>query len=152
MHEVAERLLGGPVDSELSVTNVDKPSLDFTEMAARLALFPADHVVWLTRAPTFVEKSRLFPGVTFVVGADTITRIGEPRYYGGDTAARDRAIAEIAGNGCRFLVFGRQTAERFETLDALELPAALRSLCTGVAETDFREDISSTELRRQDKE
>ncbi len=150
MHQVAERLLAGSVDSELSVTNVDKPSLDFTEIAARLALFPADHVVWLTRAPTFVEKSRLFPGVTFVVGADTITRIGEPRYYSGDTAARDRAIAEIAGNGCRFLVFGRQTAERFETLDALELPAALRSLCTGVAEADFREDISSTELRRRD--
>jgi len=150
MHEVAERLLAGPVDCELSVTNVDKPSLDFTEMAARLALFSADHVVWLTRAPTFVEKSRLFPGVTFVVGADTITRIGEPRYYGGDPAARDRAIAEIAGAGCRFLVFGRQTEQRFETLDALVLPAALRSLCTGVAEADFREDISSTELRRRD--
>ena len=137
-----------PVEWELSITNVDKPPLDYHEMRLRAAQFPADASLWLTRAPTFVEKARIFPGATFIVGADTIARIAEPRYYGGDPVACQQAFAAIAAAGCRFLVFGRKIAERFETLGDLSLPPTIKAICDEVSPSAFRADISSTELRR----
>lgn len=147
--ELAEQMLGVVVEPEISILNVDKPPLDYLEIASRLEQFGGERAVWLSRAPTFEEKSRLFPGATFVVGADTLRRIADPRYYGGDIQACNLAIERIAGRGCRFLVFGRAEQGRFVTLDQLELPQQLRQICRGVAEADFRDDISSTELRRQ---
>jgi hypothetical protein len=69
---------------EISVTNVDKPPLAGETVRHRLAQFAWKSPVELTRAPTFVEKSRLFPGTTFVVGADTAERLFGAQYYGGD--------------------------------------------------------------------
>jgi hypothetical protein len=149
MAALAEQRLGVPLMWELSIVNVDKPPLDFIEIRARVhAMRSEDHdrPIALTSAPTFREKAALFPGATFVVGADTVLRVGESRYYG-DAASRDRAIAEIAALGCRFLVFGRQFSAGFQTLGDLELPSELRAICDEVSGSDFREDISSTQLR-----
>lgn len=151
MAAVAAKQLGVLVHYELSIFNVDKATLDFIELEQRLAVFTSlapQQPVWLTRAPTFVEKAQLFPGCTFVVGIDTIERIAEPRYYGG-SAERDAAIRRLEQAGCRFLVFGRQSQGQFETLGSLALPPELARLCTAVPEAEFREDVSSTELRRQ---
>ncbi len=148
MAAVAARLLGVPVAFEISIENVDKPLLDFLEIHTRLAQFGVDDAVWLTRAPTFVKKSELFPGCTFVVGVDTLERIGHERYYG-SLAAMLQAIDQIAASGCRFLVFGRSIGGAFRTLDDVELPERLVLLCRGVPVEDFREDVSSTELRKQ---
>jgi hypothetical protein len=63
--EVAARKLNRPVAYEISVLNVDKPPLDYTEIHDRLAQFGPSEGVWLTAAPTFVEKSRDFPGAAF---------------------------------------------------------------------------------------
>ena len=130
---------------ELAIVNPDKPPLSPEVAAARLAGFAGDETVWLTRAPTFPEKARIFPRATFAVGVDTIARIAEPRYYGGPEGLA-RAIALLGQ--CRFLVFGRRAGTAFETLESTVLPAALRALCKGVSESEFRADISSTELRR----
>jgi nicotinamide mononucleotide (NMN) deamidase PncC len=146
MAELAGRRLGMPVTLELSTTNVDKPPLDFLEIDDRVRQL-ADYSVMLTRAPTFVEKAAIFPDSTFVVGADTIARIADPTYYDGSAASRDAAIAAIAGNGCRFLVFGRNVGGRFVNLANLELPASLRELCDEVPESEFRDDSASTKLR-----
>ncbi|MBX3426519.1 MAG: hypothetical protein KF688_12630 [Pirellulales bacterium] len=146
MAAIAAERLGRPVAFELSIANVDKPPLDFLEIAARAEQFRGAPLV-LTAAPTFVEKARLAPGCVFVVGADTIARIAQPRYYGGE-ADRDEALAELATLGCRFLVFGRAEAERFATLGTLPLPPALSQLCDEVPEAAFRSDVSSTALRR----
>jgi nicotinamide mononucleotide (NMN) deamidase PncC len=147
--EVAARRLGGPVTFELSIANVDKPPLDFVEIDDRLQALTGQRV-WLTRAATFAEKAALAPGATFVVGADTLERIGNVRYYGHDAARRDAALAALAELGCRFLVFGRQWDGKFHTLADLGLPPALASLCDQVPETEFREDVSSTDLRSGD--
>ena len=140
--------LGAPVTYELSIRNVDKPPLNFHDMRARREQFDESDDVWLTNASTFVEKARVFGGVTFVVGADTILRIADARYYeDGDANA---AIDELAERGCRFLVFGRLLAgkaDRFVTLDDLDLPGSLRVLCDSVREAEFRSDVSSTALR-----
>src|SRR5262249_2078633 len=125
---------------------------DFCEIASRVAQFGADESLWLTRAATFVDKARAFPGVTFVVGLDTIRRIGEPRYYGSSPQVRDRAIDDLTEAGCRFLVFGRREGDRFLKISDAALPPALAKLCAEVPEQRFRVDLSSTELRQQGTE
>ena len=144
MLALAAGRLGAGGAYELAILNPDKPPLSPGEAARRLAGFSDTEVVWLTRAPTFPEKARIFPGATFAVGADTIVRIAEPRYYGGPDGLA--AALSLLGR-CRFLVFGR-IAAGFETLESVTLPAPLRALCDGVPEADFRADVSSTELRR----
>jgi hypothetical protein len=146
MAEIAARRCGSPVTFELSIMNVDKPMLDFLEIDERLQQLAA-HPVQLTRAATFAEKAGIFPGATFVVGADTIVRLADPQYYGGSPERRDDAIASIAAHGCQFLVFGRLAKGQFCTLAGLELPPALRALCDEVPQSEFREDVSSTEIR-----
>jgi hypothetical protein len=149
MARLAHRILGKPVAFELSMLNVEKPPLDFVEVASRLGNL-VDQPVWLSRAATFVEKSSVFPRATFVVGADTVERIADPEYYrtGPDVAA---AIARLHERKCRFLVFGRVIDGCFRRLSDLKLPEALRTLCQEVPAEDFRDDISSTALRRRGK-
>jgi len=152
MANLAASRLGQPLAFELSIFNVDKPPLDFLEIAIRAKnLLEAAPVfpVLLTDAPTFRKKSELFPGCTFVVGADTIARIADPRYTTGGPTGWEAAVREIADHGCRFLVFGRQIDGSFRTLSDLEVPDALRALCDEVPADEFREDVSSTELREE---
>src|ERR1700712_5498106 len=75
---VAEEIRQQPLAFEISVTNVDKPPLVGATIRHRLAQFAWKSPVELIRAPTFVEKARLFPGTTFVIGADTAGRGGGP--------------------------------------------------------------------------
>jgi len=147
MRAHAAARLGRPVAYELCVANVDKPHLDYLDLNPRLAQFQTDEVV-VTNTPTFVEKARALGGaVTFVVGADTITRIAQPRYYGGK-ARRDEAISALATAGCRFVVYGRvDSSGSFKTLADMALPTELVRLCEGVGEREFRRDLSSTALR-----
>jgi nicotinic acid mononucleotide adenylyltransferase/nicotinamide mononucleotide (NMN) deamidase PncC len=152
MAAIAEARLGRPAAWELSIANVDKPPLDFIAMRERVAALRTEddaRPIALTRAATFREKAELFPGAVFVVGADTIERVAEPRYYGGDATLRDAALAEIARLGCRFLVFGREVINgKFMTLGDLNLPVELHRICDEVPPVEFREDVSSTALRR----
>jgi nicotinamide mononucleotide (NMN) deamidase PncC len=146
MAAIAAARNGRPVTYELSVVNVDKPPLDYIEIADRLVGL-ADQPVLLTRAATFVEKAALVPGAVFIVGVDTLERIADTRYYGGDAAKRDAAIRSIAKHGCRFLVFCRAMGRGFTTASAVDIPLALQKLCEEVPESEFRADVSSTELR-----
>ena len=145
MAEFAAERFGLPVCYEISIANVDKPPLDFLELDDRLQQFQ-DEPVLLTRAPTFAGKAALVPGATFIVGADTIARIGQRRYYA-SALEQAAAIDTLAEHGCRFLVFGRKSDEQFLTVEEIELPSPLRSLCDQVPESDFRADMSSTQLR-----
>jgi nicotinamide mononucleotide (NMN) deamidase PncC len=146
MAEFAAARFGQAVTLELSITNVEKPPLDFIEIDDRLKRL-TDFPAVLTRAPTFVEKAALIPGSTFIVGADTLARIADPTYYAGSFERRDAAIKTIAAKGCRFLVFGRAVDDQFATTEKLDLPPALLSLCDDVSEAEFRDDSSSTAIR-----
>jgi hypothetical protein len=147
---VAGRLLGSPVDYELSRTNVDKPELDDVEIERRRKQFAAGERLWVTRAATFVEKAMLFPGTTFVIGYDTAVRLIDPRYYRDDMAERDRALVTLTEAACRVIVGGRIDAEgQFRVWDDRAVHAEFRSLFIPLVETDFRVDLSSTELRNR---
>jgi hypothetical protein len=147
MARAAERRAGKPPAFELSVVNVEKAPLDEPEVRRRLTQFQGVAAVWLTRAPTFLEKARLFGGVMFVVGADTAARIVQPRFYGGDRAMSE-ALEELAQRGCRFLVAGRVAGSGFVTLDDLPIPPEFAELFQALPEREFRADVSSTALRQ----
>jgi hypothetical protein len=146
---VASQMTGQPPAFELSVTNVDKPPLEIEEIQRRLSRFCWQASVWLTRAPTFAEKAQLFPGVVFVVGADTAVRIVDVKYYQDDEARMAAALEHLCSQGCRFLVAGRlEQSGRFVGLDELPIPPAYRDLFVGIPEAAYRCDISSTQLRQ----
>jgi hypothetical protein len=148
MFDAAVRRLGPGGAFELSVTNVEKPPLSDDEIARRAAAFAGYQPLWLTRAPTFAEKARLFPGAVFVVGADTAARIIESRFYGESNERMWSALEEIRAAGCRFLVAGRvDGGGRFVERDALGLHDAIADLFEAIAEAEFRLDVSSTMLR-----
>ena len=144
---VAAETLGVPVTFELSVTNVDKPPLRGREVLRRIRQFRDAGRVVLTKAPTFREKAELLPGCTFVIGFDTAVRLVHPRYYGDDTAAMLQALSRIRDLGCRFLVAGRAEGDTFRTLDDVPVPPEFAALLEAIPESEFRKDISSTELR-----
>src|SRR5438270_6819534 len=145
---VAEELRQQPLAFEISVTNVDKPPLAGETVRRRLAQFAWKSAVELTRAPTFLDKSRLFPGTTFVVGADTAERLVAPRYYGDDEARMHMALEEIANSGSSFLVAVRlDAAGRVRALNDIPVPRRYADLFTEIPEHRFRLDTSSSEIR-----
>jgi len=146
MVQIAKTILGHEVVLEISAFNVDKPPLDYLDLQARLD-GAASYPVVFSNAPTFAEKSEIFPGATFVVGSDTIERIADPRYYGGLAANRDQALELLQQRGHRFLVFGRSNGTQFIGLEQLDLPQVLSKICIGVPEKSFRIDLASRQLR-----
>lgn len=147
MARIGARVTGLPVAYELSIRNVDKPPLDYLETSARVNQF-SDARVWLTSAPTFVEKLSLFPGAPFLVGADTYVRLGNPRYYGDSAERAAAAVERISRESGGLVVFGRVCDGQFTEPSRLEAPPTLRSIARFVTEREFRDDISSTMLRR----
>ncbi|MDA1076481.1 MAG: hypothetical protein O3A63_17245, partial [Proteobacteria bacterium] len=104
--------------------------------------------VWLTRLPSFVEKALHFPQATFVVGIDTLIRICAPRYYDSITS-RDLALAQLADQAVRFLVFGRVDDGEFMHLEHYDLPQKFVDLCSVVTQAEFRADVSSSAIRAE---
>jgi hypothetical protein len=150
MAAAAARICNHPTVFELSITNVDKPPLPLEEVRRRLSQFTWRAPLWVTRAPTFVEKAALFPGAVFVVGADTAERIVAPRYYQASEARLAEAMASLRRQGCRFLVGGREDRTgKFVSCADLEIPGAYRNLFAGIPESEFRVPISSTQLRAE---
>ena len=146
--ETAAALLGAPVAFEVSAINADKPPLAADVLLDRLGQFAGRRPVVAGSAPTFVQKSRLYPGATFVVGYDTAARVIQPRFYGDSEQAMLAALEELRARGNRFLVAGRVDGEgRFSELGDLEIPAGYGDLFTAIPARLFRHDVSSTEIR-----
>ena len=145
---VAEDHAQQPLAFEISGTNVDKPPLECATVRHRLTQFAWKSPVELTRAPTFLEKSRLFPKTTFVIGADTAERLVAPRYYGNDDIRMHVALEEIGQSGASFLVAVRvDAAARVRTLSDVQVPRRYADLFSEIPEHRFRLDTSSSEIR-----
>ena len=148
LRDAAEQWLNGPVFYELSITNADKLPLEFQEISYRRRQFET-HPLALTNAPTFAQKAEFLQSVTFVVGFDTAERIIQPRFYGCDTESMRQALERIRFAKCRFLVAGRLQGEKFLTLADVSIPDEFEDLFEELPESAFRQDVSSTDHRRQ---
>ena len=153
MINIAEQRLQKKVVLEISVQNVDKPPFDYIELEHRLARISRakpNQPVWLTQTPLFVDKAELFPWSVFVVGADTIKRFADLRFYQDNVHKFHEILRTIAYYNCRFLVFARQSKTGLESLETMKMPDMLRSLCEDVPPSVFTMDISSSDLRREE--
>ena len=136
---------------EISVRNVEKPEIETPDLEARVEQFrdPGDIVV-ITRAATFLEKARLMPRTTFVIGYDTAIRLFDDRFYadtGSPTPSLD-AMGELRDLGARFIVGGRHDTDgRFRTIRDMFIPAGFDGLLVEIPEHRFSDPISSTQLR-----
>jgi len=105
--EMAKIAGGDGVTMEMSVINADKPPMDYISIQERLATIPIGESnicgVALTNAPKFIQKSPIFPHSHFIVGADTLNRLCDQKYYAVpvETALQDA----FAHHG--FIVFPR---------------------------------------------
>lgn len=144
---VAAQILGREVYFELPLVNADKAPIDLGEARGRIAQFAGFAPIILTRTPLFSQKAQLFPHSVFVIGVDTAERLIQPRFYADDPDKMLAALKEIRMAGCYFLVAGRLSGDRFLRLEELSLPAGYQELFEAIPETQFRIDISSTNLR-----
>ena len=145
--KAASAMLGAPVAYEISITNVDKPPLELGEIRQRVAQFSGVSDVVVTRAPVFYEKARMLPGCTFVIGVDTMRRVIDPNYYGNSRGKMLSALAEMRELGCSFLVAGRVAGREFRTLRDVAVSSELDGMFREIPESEFREDLSSTDIR-----
>lgn len=145
--EAASRHTGLPAAFELPLMNAAKAAVDLAEARKRALQFSGRAPLAVTRAPLFAEKAQLFPGSVFVVGVDTAERVVDTRFYDGDPAAMRAALETVRSRGCRFLVAGREVGGTYRTLAQVAVPEGFRDLFEGLPESEFRKDVSSTEIR-----
>lgn len=139
--KAAEEVTGLRGVFELSSGNVDKLDLPQDEILRRVSAI-RDIPVALTHAPRFVEKARIFPNATFVLGYDTAVRLI-------DYAIEDEW--DVYQTLCaEFLVAGRLDGELFRELENLSLSDRQKNFFRSLPEKLFREDISSTQLRAEE--
>lgn len=136
---------------EISVRNVEKPEIATSDLDKRVQQFqePGDIVI-VTCAATFLEKARLMPGTTFVIGYDTAIRLFDDRFYADTdsiTPSLD-AMSELRDLGSRFIVGGRHGADgTFNTVRDMFIPPGFEGLLIEIPEEKFSDRISSTQLR-----
>ncbi|MEM7456541.1 MAG: hypothetical protein AAF456_19505 [Planctomycetota bacterium] len=146
MAEIAAEKSGMSLWFELSIINVDKQPPSASQLEKRLRGDFSPHGLVLTRAARFTEKAALFPECTFVVGADTLIRINDQRYY--QTATdRSEAFDDFARHQCQFLTFARKIDNIVIQGSNVELDDRLQSLCEHIPADVFMMDVASREIR-----
>jgi hypothetical protein len=100
----------------------------------------------MTSAGRFSEKAEMFPNSVFIIGADTLVRVFDEKFYANKKDMIDH-IDRFNDHNINFLVFGRMVNNKFIALKDIAIPESIRHRCTGFEEGSFRDDISSTKLR-----
>ena len=151
MSELAYKELNEEVFFEICIQNVDKPPLSYHQIKKTIDQF-TDSKNWvLTKAGKFSDKAKLFPNSTFIIGADTLVRIFDERFY----ASRREMMEEFEifnANNNNFLVFGREYKNKFIELNDIQVPDSIKSRFRGFGENIFRKDVSSSTIRAQNSE
>ncbi|XP_023638287.1 uncharacterized protein LOC17885218 isoform X2 [Capsella rubella] len=140
---------GGYPCFEISAINADKPPLSVTQIKDRVKQFEAvGKTVIVSNQPYFYKKAELFPGSSFVIGADTAARLVNPKYYEGSYKRMSEILGDCKRTGCTFLVGGRNVNGVFKVLEDLDIPEEIIDMFISIPADKFRMDISSTEIRK----
>lgn len=148
--QVVEELTNQPVIFELSIANVDKPWLDQETVIRRINQFINYKTIAITKAPTFIEKAKLFGACTYILGYDTAVRVLSDKYYKNKETMIEY-LQHITTQGGKFLIAARSQDGKLKTLKDLEIPKNLEPFFEEIPVESFRLDISSTLLRSQGK-
>ena len=147
LSKLASGILGVPVAFEISVTNVDKSPLQPGEIKNRVSQFEKSETVILTCAPLFAENAGIFKNSTFIIGSETALRLVDLKYYDNNVQNMYTSLQKVKDNKCNFLVAGRLQNSEFNTIFDVAIPEAFLSMFNDIPESQFRMDLSSTELR-----
>lgn len=149
MAKTASEKLGQPVHFEISLTNVDKPPIDYISLNQRLDSLRnyKDEAfiggICLTNAPLFLQKADIFPDSTFIIGADTFNRLFDAKYYGG-TVNMPAILNHFKEKNIRFMVFRRKSVE-------LHISPEILEFCEIIPLDEYKDEgISSTEIRKKE--
>ena len=148
MRELAEKRTGMRVTFEICVENAEKPPLTFHEIERAIEQFSINDSWVLTKHGRFSEKAELFPNSVFIIGADTLVRIMNEKFYLNRKDMLEH-LERFNDHNINFLVFGRKVKGSFVTLDNIKLPDSIKSRFTGIGESKFRKDISSSSIRSE---
>lgn len=151
MASIASKMVGHACHYEMSIMNADKPPLTYTEIYRRLDYFDHHELagdLWITRLPTFAEKAEHFAPVTFVVGADTVERICDPRFYGGSESNMVAALKRMSDLGVKFMCFAREIDGNTQEALVSDTPEVFKRMAIAVDSSVFSSSLSSTEIRR----
>jgi nicotinic acid mononucleotide adenylyltransferase len=145
MAEKSEQITGLKTNFEISIGNPDKPSLSAEEVEKRKQQFTNYRNVFITNNSLYKDKIKFFLGkaenLFFVMGTDTWSRLCVPKYD--DVPELNRYFSEI-GDRLNFIVFPRNGQIGENMID--------KSLINSIVViSNFRSDISSTEIRKKDK-
>ena len=147
MSKLAQDKTGLGLAYEICVQNADKPPLSYHEIQRTLAQFEGKHDWVLTKAGKFTDKAALLPNSVFVIGADTLTRILDEKFY----LSREDMLTQLDlfnSHNINFLVFGRKIKSNFIGLGSVHIPPHVSDRFIGFDEEIFRDDISSSDIRR----
>lgn len=148
--EVASSLVeNGYPCFEISAINADKPPLTISQIKERVKQFEkVGNTVIISNQPFFYKKAELFPGSALVVGADTVVRLLNPKYYDGSYDKMIQTLLQCKNTGCLFIVGGRNVDGVFKVLEDIGIPDVLKDMFISIPADKFRMDISSTEIRK----
>ncbi|MDG1247861.1 MAG: cytidylyltransferase [SAR86 cluster bacterium] len=146
MRDLAEKKTGMQTTFEICAKNADKPPLTFQEIKRTLDQFDENDSWVMTSAGRFSEKAEMFPNSVFIIGADTLLRVFDEKFYSSNKDMNEH-VERFNDHNIHFLVFGRKVNDKFISLEDINIPSKIRSRCTGFNEGSFRDDISSTEIR-----
>jgi phosphopantetheine adenylyltransferase len=144
MAQAAGELAGKRIVYLMNLGHPDKGTLGEAEVAERLLQFNWLAPIIVTHGQDlYVEKARAFQGFTFVVGADTLERILDPKYG----VPTDAALREFAACHTRFMVASRRMGERTVSLPEIlrKIPCEYRDMFEALP---VAIDVSSSEIRK----
>jgi hypothetical protein len=131
-----------PAVFTVCATPPHKPPLTVGDMLRRARALAGHARLFTEGDPLYIDKARRFPGRTFLVGADALARMLDPRWG----TPVGPMLDELARLGARFRVSARVVDGVETTLAELidRVPPEHREMFAGVT---GRWDVSSTELR-----
>eukprot|EP01033_Poteriospumella_lacustris_P006874 gene6874-4949_t len=149
---------------EIAAVNADKPPTAMDVLEARLQQFdPATnplmqrliersvpYAVAITSEPLFVNKAAIFPHTTFLIGADTLERLFNLKYYlpagssaAGSASGNDialthlvKAMGQLADKHCHFIVGGRTRQTKPAATAAGGVPPVAATVAFPIADED----------------
>lgn len=130
-----------------TVDPLHKPALTTSQVLRRASMMRGHDFLATRGDPLFIDKARAFPGASFVVGADALDRMLDPKW---GIPTWD-LLREFHVLGTRFLVPGRVIGGKYMTLsDVLQKRSySVSGWSTLFKPVDYRLDISSTEIRNE---
>jgi nicotinic acid mononucleotide adenylyltransferase/nicotinamide mononucleotide (NMN) deamidase PncC len=148
MIDIVKDIYEGNVGLEISVNNADKTSLDYIDICNRIKSIQTvtDVPIYITNLPKFTDKSNLFKDTTFVIGADTLKRMVEPRFN--QDIPLQGMVDLFRKNNNRFICFPRCYKNGdVDNEESVTIPPSLNKLVDFISPFDFCDDISSSDIR-----